>query len=313
MNVLKKIKNVPGLYRHKNTGVYYERIQTPTANTYESLTTTNQDAAKGHLIVRKAARAAGLPLPALGQTLAHLQAVAQQQGTAPSAAPASGTSVAAATAPPPTASVSMQPASPARASASATPAQPASNGNSGVGKPVPIVLCAQVLQRYEDDGYPDRRGNRKWHTEEEKVAHPETLFLQNLRPFFDNIPHPDVCQDTFDKYKDVRVAQVKDGCAGLRIVDRELTTFGSAFRWAVRKNMVRWNPAAERICYYDKKKAKKAKDRRRVPKGGDSGPALSDPCSANRSIPPCSPRDGWLERRGLGSGLAAVRGRSAWS
>ena len=60
MNVLKKIKNVPGLYRHVNTGVYYERIQTPTANTYELLNTTNQDAAKGHLIVRKAARAAGL-------------------------------------------------------------------------------------------------------------------------------------------------------------------------------------------------------------------------------------------------------------
>lgn len=58
MNVLKKIKNVPGLYQHKNTGVYYERIQTPTANTYESLTTTNQDAAKGHLIVRKDLRVA---------------------------------------------------------------------------------------------------------------------------------------------------------------------------------------------------------------------------------------------------------------
>jgi hypothetical protein len=84
-----------------------------------------------------------------------------------------------------------------------------------------------VLQRYEDDGYPDRRGNRKWHTEEEKIAHPETRFLRNVRPFFDNIPHPDVCQDTFDKYKDLRVAQVKDGCDGLRMVDRELTTLCS--------------------------------------------------------------------------------------
>jgi hypothetical protein len=70
-----------------------------------------------------------------------------------------------------------------------------------------------------------------------------------------------VCQDTFDKHKDLRVAQVKDGCAGLRMVDRELTTFSSAFRWGVRKNMARWNPAAERIFFSDKKKAKKAKDR----------------------------------------------------
>ena len=44
MNVLKRIKNVSGLYRHKKTGVYYERIQTPTANSYEFLNTTNQDA-----------------------------------------------------------------------------------------------------------------------------------------------------------------------------------------------------------------------------------------------------------------------------
>lgn len=95
MKVLKKINNVPGLYRHKKTGVYYERIQTPTANTYESLNTTNLDAAKGHLIVRKAARAAGLPKPALGQTLAHLQAAAE--AATPAAAAASDPSAGAAT------------------------------------------------------------------------------------------------------------------------------------------------------------------------------------------------------------------------
>src|SRR5205823_1752747 len=140
-------------------------------------------------------------------------------------APAPGTFAGAATPPP---------ASAAPASASPPQAHPASNGVSGGSKPVPVVLSAQVLQRYEDDGYPDRRGNRKWHTEEEKAAHPETLFLKTLRPYFDNIPHPDVSQDTLDEYKDLRVAQAKDGCDGLRMVDRELTTFSSAFRWGVQ-------------------------------------------------------------------------------
>ena len=127
-------------------------------------------------------------MPALGQTLADVQASREE----------------------PTAS-SRSTANPVAAPKSTPTAQPTRNTEtkSDAGKTTQVVLCAQLLERYESDGYPGRKGNRKWNTKEEQAAHAETLFLRNLRPYFDNIPHADVCQDTLDKYKVLCVSQVK--------------------------------------------------------------------------------------------------------
>jgi hypothetical protein len=101
--------------------------------------------------------------------------------------------------------------------------------------------------------------NPKWNTDEQRQKHPETLFLSNLRLFFDNIPYEDLCQDKFDEYKTRRLKLVKAGCEGLRMVDRELQTFAAACKWAVRKNLVKYNRVAIGSVFTTKRRPRRPK------------------------------------------------------
>jgi hypothetical protein len=247
MQKLTKTKGTPGLYRHISSGVYYERVAIKDENTYLSLHLTNGLTAKTLVGLRRAARATGKPIPigidGEGNPIYENGAIAQPTAPAQAATP-------------------VQPAAPAQpANGSPATALPAGQEDKKKDEKPKVVFCAQLFKRYEEDHYPNKKGNPKWHTEEQRKKHPETLFLANLRLFFESVPYAELCQDKYDQYKEKRVKEVKAGSDGLRMVDRELQCFYAVCKWAKRKNLVQYNALADRIGFYDKKTAKKAKDR----------------------------------------------------
>lgn len=259
---LEKVKNAPGLYVHSGSGIYYERIQIPGKDTFESLRLSNKNHAQVLLTARRASRQAGRPMP-IGVNASGISIYADELP-----APAASTVVTSAAAQQRFQAPAQVVPSPTQAPAAQTNGHHANEQAATVhtngkpnGKPPLAVFCSEILKRYEDDHYPNKKGNPKWKTEEERLKHCETPFLVNLHLFFDEVRYEDVIQDTFDSYRDKRIKEVKKGCSGLRAVDRELNTFAAACKWAVRKGIAKWNAAGDRVKFYDKKNAKKAKDR----------------------------------------------------
>ncbi len=107
-----------------------------------------------------------------------------------------------------------------------------------VAEPPPrAITVGECLDRYEEDGYPDRK--RKARPVSTHKA--EATNVQVLRAFWSEIPIDDITVATCDKYHDRRVSEVSRG-SGDRTVDLELNTLRNALLWAARCEIIRHVP-----------------------------------------------------------------------
>jgi integrase len=106
------------------------------------------------------------------------------------------------------------------------------------------LTVGDILRRYQNDGFPDKHlGKRSARSIEN-----ETYHCGNLLKFWDVILFREVNDTICDKYADWRKKRVTQG-TGERMVDRELTTLNSAFRYAKRRAMISFNPLIDRPRY----------------------------------------------------------------
>jgi len=115
--------------------------------------------------------------------------------------------------------------------------------------PKVYVTVGEVIDRYQLDGCPDR------HRQPRPILmrKAEQRHCSRLLPFFRSMNIDEVTLAQLDKYCDRRTAEMTRG-AGLRTVDMELGTLSNAFVWAVRLEMIRYNPLASRRPKYAQEK-----------------------------------------------------------
>src|ERR1019366_9167345 len=108
------------------------------------------------------------------------------------------------------------------------------------------VSVKVVIERYQQDGYPNKKGVAR---RDSKHLKAEQAYCETLLKFFNGTaPAERLDQNTLDQYHDWRVAQVvaKRPGNGHRTTDLELNTLNNAMRWAVRKKLLKSNPIATR-------------------------------------------------------------------
>ena len=116
------------------------------------------------------------------------------------------------------------------------------------------VTVAKVLQRYQDDGYPDKRGRKR-----ERVGMEEYNCKKLLDYFTTGNLVDDLTMNALDAYHDWRVKNASKG-QGHRTTDLELTTLSNALGWAVRKEMVKLNPIKSRNRYHSARDARHCRE-----------------------------------------------------
>ena len=120
-------------------------------------------------------------------------------------------------------------------------------------KPVTVRV---VIERYRDDGFPDQRGVKRAagpHLRAEQDA------VATLLEYFQTHHAHQITQNDLDAYHDWRLRAVRKG-TGHRSTDLELNTLNNAMKWAVRKQLLKSNPVAERVRYYSPTQARHCKD-----------------------------------------------------
>jgi hypothetical protein len=103
----------------------------------------------------------------------------------------------------------------------------------------PPVTIASLIQRYRDDGCPDRK-------RQPRTGLALSACLRNLdtlTPFWGAMEPDQITMGACDRYHDARVGQVTRG-AGHRTVEIELCTLSSLLTWATRADYCRCNPLA---------------------------------------------------------------------
>jgi len=116
------------------------------------------------------------------------------------------------------------------------------------------VAVVDVVQLYQADGYPDKRGRPRTQTEVEAA---NCLKLSQF--FADGWRAEDLKPKALDDYHSWRLKTVTKG-QGHRTTDLELNTLNNAFRWAVRKELVRFNPVASRLRYHSAREARHCRE-----------------------------------------------------
>jgi integrase len=135
------------------------------------------------------------------------------------------------------------------------------------------VSCGDVIRRYQKDGYPDdQRQKRPGRSHELEEQHCLTLL-----PFWDEIPHDVVTNGTCDRFCDYRVKLIREAQRpveadaedaedvtrrrdGTRAVDLDLNTLSNAFAWAMRAELVKANPVANRPTYHSESKVRHCRE-----------------------------------------------------
>lgn len=116
------------------------------------------------------------------------------------------------------------------------------------------VTVAEVLERYKADGYPDKRGRPRTLTDCESAN------CLRLSKFFTNgWLAENLKPKVLDDYHAWRLKTVTKG-KGHRTTDLELNTLNNAFRWAVRKELVRFNPIPSRLRYHTAREARHCRE-----------------------------------------------------
>jgi hypothetical protein len=134
-----------------------------------------------------------------------------------------------------------------------------------VDEPSEPVTVVDVIKRYEQDGYPDRRGRRR----ADKLKdhdYRELPYCETLKEGFKGKLVNDLSPKALDAYHEWRVATVSAGAQsslprqGHRVTDLELNTLNSALKWAMRKELIKSNPIASRTRYHSSKDARHARE-----------------------------------------------------
>jgi hypothetical protein len=119
------------------------------------------------------------------------------------------------------------------------------------GKPVTV---ADVIQLYEADGCPDKRGRPRTRSEMESAN------CVRLSKFFaDGWLVENLTPKVLDEYHAWRLRTITRG-QGHRTTDLELNALNNALRWAVRKEFVRLNPIVARSRYYSAREARHCRE-----------------------------------------------------
>ena len=113
----------------------------------------------------------------------------------------------------------------------------------------------KVINRYQADGYPDKKGNRR---KEGSHLRAETDACERLLAFFDDVAAEDLDQNVLDEYHTWRQGNVTKG-EGHRTTDLELNTLTNALCWAVRKKLIHDNPIKSRVRYHSSTNARHCK------------------------------------------------------
>lgn len=107
------------------------------------------------------------------------------------------------------------------------------------------VIVGVVIQRYVEDGCPDRfRKERPIKTKQTEQHNCETLL-----EYWDRIPFSGLTLAACDRYHDWRCDRITRG-TGDRTVDLELNTLSNALLWGCRKEIIPHNPLAVRRPRY---------------------------------------------------------------
>jgi len=132
------------------------------------------------------------------------------------------------------------------------------------------VSVAKIISRYQEDEYPDKKGvaRKAGKHRDEEEARCEVL----LEYFNGDAPAEGLDQDALDEYHKWCRGKVKKGHVkkdgsrskpkgdGSRTVDLELNTLNNAYRWAVRKKLIKVNPIASRARYHPATAAKHCRE-----------------------------------------------------
>jgi hypothetical protein len=117
-----------------------------------------------------------------------------------------------------------------------------------------FVYVGEVIDKYKTDGCLDRQRQRRPDTTKEA----EEKRCDILKQFWKSVSISDVTIAQFDRYCDWRrnrIVETKSrGKGGYRSVDCELNTLNNAFVWAVRCELVQFNPLNEKRPKYDSEK-----------------------------------------------------------
>jgi hypothetical protein len=130
----------------------------------------------------------------------------------------------------------------------------ASNGQGASTEPK-ITFVGGVIRHYETDGYLDKHLQpRTGGTHDEEGRHCK-LPIQ----FWDKVEASAVSDFLCDKYAEWRKKGIQQG-SGERMIDGELTTLNNAFRYAKRRDSVRFNPLVDRPKYQTAKMVKHCRE-----------------------------------------------------
>jgi integrase len=119
---------------------------------------------------------------------------------------------------------------------------------------------AAVIRRYEADGYPGKRGGKR---NAGKHCDGEEARCKVLAEYFNGTAAAeDLDQDGLDAYRTWRCAKVAEGKvkldgnqskpkgAGDRTTDLDLNCLNNAYRWGLRKKLIKTNPIEKRAKYH---------------------------------------------------------------
>ena len=119
--------------------------------------------------------------------------------------------------------------------------------------PTPGKTAGDVIRFYANDGYPDKLLNER----PTRTKASEATNCKSLLRFWDTIPLDQIVDKTSDEFKIWRVKEMNLPEAsprrGTRMVDSELNTLTNAFKYAKRRDLIRFNPLSDHPKFHDPK------------------------------------------------------------
>jgi integrase len=107
-----------------------------------------------------------------------------------------------------------------------------------------LSTVGRVIEEYRKANYPDKYLNPR--TERTRAA--EARHCDLLDKFWRLVELDNVNLPAFDSYREWRLRRLKQG-SGMRTIDCELNTLRNAFRYALRRGLVKSNPLTDRPKY----------------------------------------------------------------
>ena len=111
--------------------------------------------------------------------------------------------------------------------------------------PPPDVTMGEVIRLYQGSGYPDKHKQ----TRTGQTLADEKHHCKILLEFWDHLTVESCGPAACDRYHTWRNERGFQHGTGERQLDRELNTLNNACRWAVRSELIRFNPISERPRY----------------------------------------------------------------